>query len=407
MKIVNSKHMQEAGSTTSGVPSADRPSLRGESIVIVLGVLHLGGAERQSLLLARYLKEVERADVEVWGLLGVPGNVAEYCEQHGIPSRIVRVSWGKGFVGSIRTILGLVGFAWALRRRHPSIILGYTMLPNVVCGLTWRWSGARLCVWNQRDEGLHRLGHGWEVRAARQVSTFVCNSNGGAQFLAKELGVNPDLIKVIPNGVSLTEPVADRAHWRAKLGLGDDCFAACMVGNLHGNKDHGTLLQAWRRVSDEMAKMKRSSALILAGRKDDSNYLEILCRDLNIESTVQFVGPVDDIAGLLQAMDLGVFSSRSEGCPNGVLECMAARLAVAGTNIPGIRDVIGPGGEAFLSPPGDAEALAECIMDLALDDELRARLGAANRDHIGAKFDPKKMCEQTVALVKDRLNKAM
>jgi glycosyltransferase involved in cell wall biosynthesis len=380
---------------TSKLPCADRPTLSGERIIFVFGTLELGGAERQALLLAQYLKEVENAAVEVWGFLG-PGRATELCEQYGIPWRVVPLYWGRWY---LRRYMDLLRFAWTLRKSRPSIVLPYTMQPNVVCGLIWRWSGARLCVWNQRDEGVQRLGHASEVRAARQVSTFVANSHGGAQFLAQELGVNPDLIKVIPNGVVLVKPELDRANWRVQLGLTENCFAVCMVGNLHGNKDHATLLQAWRLVVEEMDKLGRSSVLLLAGRKDDSKPLEMLCRSLNIEGSVKFLGNVKDIAGLLQAVDLGVLSSRSEGCPNGVLECMAAGLAVAGTDIPGIRDVICPGGHAFLAPPGGAEALADCIIKLALDPELRAKLGRANRAHVEKEFNPQKMCEEMVKLL--------
>lgn len=380
---------------TSKLPSTAQPTLSGERIVIVLGSLELGGAEGQALLFAQYLKGTEGAVVEVWGL-GGGGRVAELCERYGIPWRVVPLCWHKG---GFRRYMGLLRFAWTLRKRRPSIVLPYTMFPNVVCGLVWRWSGAHLCVWNQRDEGVQRLGHTSEYRAARQVSTFVANSRGGAEFLAKEVGVNPDLIKVIPNGVVLFKPELDRANWRVQLGLTEDCFAVCMVGNLHGNKDHATLLQAWRLVVEETDKLGRSSVLLLAGRRDDSKPLEMLCQSLNIESSVKLLGTVKDIAGLLQAVDLGVLSSRSEGCPNGVLECMAAGLAVAGTDIPGIRDVIGPGGHAFLAPPGDAEALAGCIIKLALDPELRAKLGRANRAHVEKEFNPQKMCEEMVKLL--------
>ena len=378
------------------VMSLGEPALCGERIAIVLGSLELGGAERQALLLAQYLRDTEKASVEIWGFLS-PGRAAELCDQSGIPWKIVPLSWHKGY---IRRFLGLRRLTNTLKKSHISMVLPYTILPNVACGLIWRRSTARICIWNQRDEGVQRLEPAQEVRAAGRVSAFVANSNGGARFLKKELGVNPELIRVISNGVVLAEAELDRSTWRGQLELREDCLAVCMVGNLHGNKDHLTLLKAWRIVLDEMAIIGRPAVLVLAGRKDDSRRLEILCREMSIGHAVRVPGVVKDIAGLLQAMDIGVLSSRSEGCPNGLLECMAAGLPVAGTDIPGIRDVIGPGGDAFLAPPGDAEALARCIITLAHDPELRATLGAANRHHVNDKFSPQKMCEQTVALIR-------
>jgi len=98
----------------------------------------------------------------------------------------------------------------------------------------------------------------------------------------------------------------------------------------------------------------------------------------------------------LSAVDLGVFSSRSEGCPNGVLECMAAGLAVVGTDIEGIRET----GIQFLAPPADAEHFAQIVLKLADDPDLRATTGAANQSRIKERYNAKRMCEATASLLK-------
>src|SRR5215203_7381277 len=120
-----------------------------------------------------------------------------------------------------------------------------------------------------------------------------------------------------------------------------------MVADLHSNKDHATLLRAWRKIV-----MTCNAVLVLAGRHDDAyESLVVLSYELGIERNVRFAGHVSDVPGLLSAVDIGVFSSLSEGCPNGVLECMAAGLAVAGTDIEGLREVTGC--SELLTPVGD------------------------------------------------------
>jgi glycosyltransferase involved in cell wall biosynthesis len=113
---------------------------------------------------------------------------------------------------------------------------------------------------------------------------------------------------------------------------------------------------------------------------------------LEIEGGVRFAGYVSDVAGLLRAVDIGVFSSRSEGCPNGVLECMAAGLAVVATDIEGVREVMGS--SEFLAPVGDAEAMARAILKLAADPAVCARIGAANKKRISENHDARRMCEE-------------
>lgn len=121
-----------------------------------------------------------------------------------------------------------------------------------------------------------------------------------------------------------------------------------------------------------------------------------LSYELQIDHAIRFAGHIDDVAGLLTAVDVGVFSSRSEGCPNGVLECMAAGLAVAGTNVEGVRDVVGPQGVELLATAGDASALARIILTLASDPALCATIGDENRKRIREQYDAQRMCEETV-----------
>ena len=178
-----------------------------------------------------------------------------------------------------------------------------------------------------------------------------------------------------------------------------------MVANLHTNKDHETALRAWRSVVRSMADVGRNGVLLLAGRFDDTHLvLKALAHDLDLGRSVCFLGPVDDVSGLLACADIGVFSSRSEGVPNGVLECMAAGLAVAATDIPSIREAVGQQGSSFLSPPGDEASLAEQILKLAFDPSLRQRVGTANCLRIEQEFSPEEMYRRTVELIHGSLS---
>ena len=366
--------------------------LDGRRIVFVLGNLELGGAERQALLLARHLVEHERAEVEVWGL-NKSGPVAEICKQLEIPARVVPYP-----------ILGYSSEANAnacrlLRDAKPDILLPYTLRPNVLCGLIWKNTGARLCVWNQRDEGLLPLPNSEEHLAATQTPFFISNSAAGARFLNK-LGIDSAKVAVIPNGFAPAAPEFDVRAWREKLAVDERCFVACMVANLHANKDHATLLRAWREVVSGLNAHGRKALLVLAGRHDGAyESLASLAVELKIHDSVQFIGPVTDVSGLLSAVDAGVFSSRSEGCPNAVLEKMAAGLPVAGTDVEGIREVVGPAGARFLAPLEDHEGLASCLMTLANDLPLRSAIGAQNRERVRNNYDPLRMCKETVALL--------
>ena len=220
--------------------SPSNSTLKGRRIVFVLFNLELGGAERQALNLATHLVEQEQAAVEVWGF-NKSGPVAQICEQIGVTWRIIPFPF-KG--GRLARSIGLARVAMSLRRARPDLLLPYTFVPNVVCGLVWKWVGAPACVWNQRDEGRMLFVADWARSAARRTPMFVSNSEAGAEFLRADLGVDSSKIRVIENGVAITPALEDRSAWRARLDVDDECFVACMVANLHDNKDHRTLLRA-------------------------------------------------------------------------------------------------------------------------------------------------------------------
>jgi len=388
--------------------TAGAPPLAGKRVLVVLGCLDLGGAERQAIQLAGCLLHDQQARVQVWGFRP-PGRAADLCERLGVPWRYVPEQWGRGL---LRWPAMIGSFARAVRRERPDILLPYTLFPNVICGLSWRLTGARVCIWNQRDVGLG-LASPAVPWAVRNTPLFLSNSSVGAEFLTETLRVNARRVRVVRNAVQLPPPRDGRSAWRARLGADPACFVACMVANLQRHKDHATLLKAWRIVCDRLSGSDkaplareagegpgvrgpligcgRRALLVLAGRLDVPDPLKQMVRDLHLEPAVRFLGEVDDVSGLLAAADLGVFSSRSEGCPNGVLESMAAGLAVVATDCPGIREAVGEASLPWLAPAGSAEAVADRMLVLAEDTARRTRVGQANALRIQEEFTIERM----------------
>jgi len=364
--------------------------LENTRILFVLGNLELGGSERQALLLARYLKNRCGADVRVLGFVGGPGGVSSICDEERIP-------WKGGLLqrqdGPGGRTADLLRAARALRTERPDVVLPYTWRPNVLCGLTWGLSGARTCIWNQRDEGLGGAGGVLARVAARRTPVFLANSEGGKAFLAARLGVPRARIQVIPNGILLPPPREDRRAWRERIGAGNSRFLALMLASIHPHKDHATLLRAWRRVLDGGHAFGQSPVLLLAGRSYGyEGGLKALAFDLGLGDSVRFLGPVDDVAALLGAVDLCVHSSRTEGLPNSVLEAMSAGVPVVATDLPGIREAVGPSGFRFLAPPGDDQGLADRILQFVASERLRAETGKELRDRAGREFEAEAMC---------------
>jgi glycosyltransferase involved in cell wall biosynthesis len=125
------------------------------------------------------------------------------------------------------------------------------------------------------------------------------------------------------------------------------------------------------------------------------------------EPVVRLAGTVTGRAKdeALKAADVFVLPSHAEGLPMAVLEGMAYGLPVLATRVGAIPEVVTDGVEGFLIQPGDVEALADRMLRLARDLDLRRRMGRAARRRVEAKFSLDRMAERILALYDKMLDR--
>jgi len=206
---------------------------------------------------------------------------------------------------------------------------------------------------------------------------------------------------LIDNGVEMPS-LGDPQHWRSGLSLGADDVLVTMVANLTAYKDHVTLLNAFAQVKKEISPLRRV-CLVLAGSHGETTVpLKALAFDLGLCGTVHMPGTVRDISNLLAASDFVVHSSVKEGCPNAVLEGMAAGKCVVGTDMLGIRHAFGDtAADIYLAPPGDSASLAALMQQMAEDPLRRTEAGRANRNRIETEFSVERMTQAVLQTILD------
>jgi glycosyltransferase involved in cell wall biosynthesis len=96
-------------------------------------------------------------------------------------------------------------------------------------------------------------------------------------------------------------------------------------------------------------------------------------------------------------------TAHSEGLPLVILEAMAAGLPIVTTPMRGMADHLRDERNALMVPAGDRAALATAVARLVADGELRRRLGAANRDEVGA-FSPERVGRDYLAALREALD---
>jgi glycosyltransferase involved in cell wall biosynthesis len=105
-----------------------------------------------------------------------------------------------------------------------------------------------------------------------------------------------------------------------------------------------------------------------------------------------------EVAPLMNAMDIFVVSSISEGMSNTLLEAMAAGLPAVATRVGGNPELVEEGHSGVLFTPRDVQQLARTLQLLAGNAELRARLATAARKRACEQFSMSGMAERYRAL---------
>jgi glycosyltransferase involved in cell wall biosynthesis len=248
-------------------------------------------------------------------------------------------------------------------------------------------------------------GDSIERLAYRRASAVICNARHEVDFLRQKLGPPRAPVHVVYNGTELPPAAKTRSEWRSSLQIHADAPVVTMVANFRSVKDHETLLRAWRRMTTGMCEDGMRPQLLLAGAPQESyDAAYQLAGDLNLLTSVSFLGQIQDVSGLLQASDIGVLTSRHEGLPNAIIEYMASGLSVVATDVPGNREALGEDPQQPFCDPGDAEGIASRIVTLLTNPQLRRDVGTRNRLRAQTEFSVDAMCEKTVDILCELLS---
>ncbi|MDX6272038.1 MAG: hypothetical protein QOD28_3261 [Acidobacteriota bacterium] len=164
---------------------------------------------------------------------------------------------------------------------------------------------------------------------------------------------------------------------RAELSLPPGDLLLGMVGNFYADarKDQLTVCRALPAVFRQVP----HAHFVFAGGHDDGAtriYQECVayCREQGIAGRVHFLGQRADVADVLRALDLFVFSSRKDSFGVAVVEAMLAGVPAIVSNIGALLEVSNGGEYAAVFRTGDADDLARCLIELLTDGARRVRL---------------------------------
>jgi len=227
-------------------------------------------------------------------------------------------------------------------------------------------------------------------RALADADHVICVAEA-LRRVALELGVAPDRVTTLRNGVDTTRfTTGDRAAERRALDLPVDGQVLLCVGHLIERKGQHLLLEAYARLwapSGQARFGAPGSELLLVGTGESEGRLRAQAARLGIDGRVRFVGPVrpEELPRWYRAADALVLSSLREGWPNVVLEALACGTPVLATAVWGTPEIL-TGCDAGLLVEPTVEGLADGLSRLHELDGSAAR-GWAERHTWDATVD--------------------
>ncbi|MCX7343730.1 MAG: glycosyltransferase [Proteobacteria bacterium] len=222
-------------------------------------------------------------------------------------------------------------------------------------------------------------------RLEQYFHRFTKKALGNSQTIVQQLcqeGFTTDQVGLIYNGIEI-EPFQNlpaKSELRNSLGFRTDALVFIVVANLYPYKGHMDLLNAFALIAD---KLPKNWQLFCAGRSVNTlEYLENHASILGLSNHVKFLGSRTDTTKLFAASDIAISSSHEEGLSNSVLEAMATGLPLVVTNVGGNAEAVQNMVTGLVVPPKNPAILANALLYVALDPQLRQTYGSAGKERV-------------------------
>ena len=233
-----------------------------------------------------------------------------------------------------------------------------------------------------------------ERRLAPLIDGAIAVAKGQIPFLVEDKGYPADRIRVVYNGIDLTDwtPLPRDPGILAEFSLPEAAPVVGILAMLRPEKDHVTFLNAARRIVDAVPETR----FLLVGDGQERRNLEALTRELRLEDRVIFTGRRTDVRRLLTVFDVCVLSSFTvETFPMSFLEAMAMEKALVTTRVGGVPEMIEEGENGYVVPMRDAPALADAVLKVVGDRGTARLMGLRSRELVEERFTMDRMVRDT------------
>ncbi len=361
------------------------------SIVYVLPYLAKGGTEEHAYTLIN-----STASIHGVTLVGPEGGGAKRFEELGV-NFIKLMDEGSPILKRVmefRSVMKDLNFSGQMdvihvHAGHELVALSKLFVPKVPIVFTVHGYAGKSSGFDYKLSA--KISNRWADRV-------IVVSESEKETLLK-VGLKEEKIRMIYNGVSNISKSLSKGTARKHLGLPGNGMPLVIgaMGRLVKEKGFHDLIKAF----SYLVKKGSKALLVIIGEGKFKEELLNISAQLGLEDRVIFAGYIQNAKRLIPAFDLMVVPSYFEAFGLVVLEAMIERVAVVGSKVGGIPELIQDGVSGFLFSPGDTVEMSRYMQMLLEDNNLRDSVGSKGRERYEEHFTVETMTQRTLNVYRE------
>lgn len=234
----------------------------------------------------------------------------------------------------------------------------------------------------------------------KRVTKIFAISNFIKKNVLETCPIPEEKVILMPNGIDVnkfSKEKFSRDEIRNELNIQVDKIVTGLVGRITPGKGHKEFIEAIETVNKTHS---AGSVFLIIGSssKGEERFeeeIKKLAKEKNINNII-FTGYRNDISRIFAGMDILAFPSHEESFGITLLEAMAMEVPVIASNNAGIIDIIPTEEFGLLIPPKISNALADAIIKLSEDKDLRKKLSSNARKRVEEKFNIESITKEMV-----------
>lgn len=345
-------------------------------VCYVIGTLEIGGAEKQLLKLVKNIDRTKFLPV----LVALRGGMLK--EEFEKVTKVTMI--GKRWKIDPSFMVKLIR---AVKREHPDILHTFMFTSNTWGRIAGVIAGVPVIIASERCVDIWKRWYHRLIDRVLLLFTFrvVGNSDAVKEFYQRTEKIPEGKITVVCNGVDLGEFKGIEASFslRKETGIEWARFIIGAGGRFTEQKGFMNLLKAVPAI----LKVCPESCFVFVGDGPLRKSFEGFVRERQLERHVIFTGYRKDILEIFALCDIIAVPSLFEGMPNIVLEAMALKKPVIGTDIQEIAELVEDGKNGFLVPVRDnSSEITGKIIALLQNPELCKSMGERGYNIVRERF---------------------